>query len=335
MAQKSNITLLILSLWLFNTFSIAGQDTSYFESYKEDKILGRLLFTGKINALELEEEIDNTSTQLSYTPEDDLRIGLGVHYKWLGLSATLPISNKENQEFKGRNLDLQGQIILPFLFIEGSLFRYNGYSLENSDEFPELDDLKDKVFDINFRSFTTNIYWVLNHKKYSYRSFKILTEKQKKSAGSAIAGMYYNYTKLEAPGGIIPEPIKNYFSEQMDIADENYNLIGLSGGYAHNFVLKNNFSIGVLLTAGPAYMSQNKKPLKKSTEKVSQFAFSTEFQLGAAHQGDDYFYRFFLQVNTFNRSLEDEEQKFNTIQGYVNFQFGKRFNSPFKAKKPQ
>ncbi len=335
MSRIFPVNILFLLLAIMAPFASMAQETTYFESYKADKILGRILLTRKLNVIELDEEIDDKSNKLEFTPEDDFRVGIGVHYKWLGLSATIPLSKNKEQETEGSNLDIQGQVILPFLIIEGSLFRYNGYSIENLNDYPNLEDLKDEVFDISFRSFNTNIYYILNHQHYSYRSFKILTEKQKKSAGSAILGLFYNYTRLEAEGGIIPEPIKDLFSEKMDISNENYNLIGVSAGYAHNFVLKNNFSIGVLLTTGPGYMSENKKPLKKSSETVSQLAFSTEFQLGAAYQGEDYFYRLLVQVNVFNRTLDSEEQKINTIQGYVNFQFGKRFNIPRKAKTPK
>ncbi len=332
MFRPLDFCMLILGSLLLLPIFLNAQEINYFESYKEDKILGRLLLTSKLNVIELDEEIDDVSKKITYKPADDFRIGLGVHYKWLGLSATLPFSNKKNDEFDGNNLDLQGQIILPFLIVEGTLFRYNGYSIDNAEDFPILDTYKDKVYDISFRSINTNIYYILNHNKYSYRSFKILTEKQKKSAGSAILGLFYNYSRLEAPGGIIPEEIKDQFSENMDISDENYNLTGISAGYAHNFVIKNNYSIGVLLSTGPGYFSENKKPLKKSTKTVDHFAFSTEFQLGAAYQGADYFYRFFVQVNAFNRTLDEEEQKINTIQGYINFQFGRRFNIPKKAK---
>ncbi len=325
----------ILRSILLLSISLSAQENTFFESYKHNKILGRLLLTTKLNIIELDEEIDDNSTELKFKPADDFRIGIGVHYKWLGLSATVPISNGENQDVDGSNLDLQGQIILPFLIVEGALFRYNGYSIENIEDFPNIADLKGEILDIKFRSINTNIYYVFNNNKYSYRSFKILTEKQKKSAGSAIAGIYYNYSRLEAEGGIIPEKIKDQFSANMDLSDENYNLTGISGGYAHNFVLKNNYSIGLLITTGPGYFSESRKPLKKSTTTVSQFAFSTDFQLGAAYQGDEYFYRFLVQINSFNRTLEEEEQKINTIQGYVNFQFGKRFNLPKRAKLPE
>lgn len=316
--------LLVFSMNMF------GQTNTYYSSYKEGKVLGRLLFTKKLNQILLQEEVNGDEDKsLSFTPDDPLRIGLGVHYKWLGLAATIPLSRPKNNTGEGKNLDFQGQIILPFLVVEGALFRYNGYSIDRIQGLPnnsQYEYLEGQIRNIEFRSFNTNINYILNHEKYSYRSFKILTEKQEISAGSTILGLYYNFTKLEADSGIIPTELKGSFNTNLDISDENYNLFGFSVGYAYNFVLKNDFSIGALLSLGPGYMSENKKPFKKSSESESSFAFNTEFQLGITHQGPEYFYRFLVQINSFNRAVNEMDFRINTLQGYVNFQIGKRFN---------
>lgn len=115
-----------------------------------------------------------------------------------------------------------------------------------------------------------NGYYIFNHKKFSYPAAWTVASRQKRSAGSAIAGFGYNYHKVEntlwnLPVTLIafaslvddfpflktPEEQKTFMKKSSVVCSSfKYNDWSLWGGYAYNWIPCKNLLVGASATLG-------------------------------------------------------------------------------------
>jgi len=187
---------------------------------------------------------------------------------------------------------------------------------QNYKGFYVMEDEKKKIIqlhpDIKLAQYGLSGQYVFNHKKYSYRAAFHQREKQVRSTGSFHlgAGVYYNYLSGDE------ELVVNQHNEI-----SNYQ-VGISGGYAHTFVIKKDFFIAIDAAVGVNVVADQFGHLFKSSDLSP--SFFPRAALGYNSQ------TWSISVNAVtNRIMVSNTQNANLMfdTGRMNLRFIKRFEA--------
>jgi len=259
MKQFYLIFLLLVSVNLFSQVESSLLPNSKIKVYDTTRIkdlssrLSLWIYSiNKLSSLNVLNLTENKS--LKIRPNEQVNIGLGFNYKWMGLGIALksPISSNDNDIYgKTQRLDIQLNIFAKAFGFDLTLQYYKGYYVSNpnniiswkKDEYPLLADLETLNMELSS-------YYFSNHKKFSYRAAFVRNEIQLKGAGSPIFGLYY---RLSSSGtnnkGIIPEEFEELKSK-FDIYGYVGNNYGISLGYTFTFVLWRNIFVNLTIVPG-------------------------------------------------------------------------------------
>lgn len=95
-----------------------------------------------------------------------------------------------------------------------------------------------KFDDIKHKSFSGEVYYFLNHLKYSQAAAYCFSKYQLKSAGSAIIGFALNNQRIYMDFSSLPEDMKKFLPSLDNLYRFRYCDYGLLAGYGHNWALK-------------------------------------------------------------------------------------------------
>ncbi len=234
-------------------------DTNYIKDYSEELALYGLSQI-KLNNVGVFDRNNNNS--LIYTPESRGFIGIGGSYKYLGLELALNIDPFNNQKVEDRFFDFQASIFTRKDFIEAVLQYYYGYRLVSVTSglvVPPREQFRDDMRTINLG---LQFYHVFNYGKFSLRAPFLMTQHQKKSAGSLIGGANFVFFVLDGDSSIIPPSQDINFGQELQIQDLNVIGLATNWGYIHTFSWWKKFFLtlsimpGISLNAGDYYSDQ-------------------------------------------------------------------------------
>jgi hypothetical protein len=311
------------------------QDTSYVVDYSK-MITARLFASKKYSNFTIH---DTQSHTLRYRPNDRLNFGIGFNYSVIGLNVGINfpfINNDDGKYGKSRYLDLQSHIYIPKLAIDLIGQFYKGFYLSNS---RILLDQPLKTYyirpDIETRSLGFSALYIFNDKKFSYRSFFLQNEWQKKSAGSLLLGGSILGVATEGDSSLFPKRLEYNVS----IPQKNFNsisnwMIAVNAGYAYTFVLKSNWFFSASATAGTGYGS-SKVANDETDEVYKKFVFNSygtaRFGIGYNSEklfiGPTFVHYFYFTPTAFEKA----GYAFNTGNFRLNLAY--RFNAKFLKKK--
>lgn len=226
----------------------------YIEEYPE-KFYIRPVFT--LRNLSLELATRNNKNKINYRPNGNGYLGVGVYIFDIGagVSFKLPESKKSNDRFgKTDFFDFQSNIYGKKWGADLSLQQYEGFYINNpSEHFPEWqkNDPYPQRADLAVKKLTFNIFYVENHKKFSYRSAYNQADRQRKSGGSFYFGTKFLYQDISADTSLIPYNSRQGFDLD-DLKRVNFYSLALLPGYTHTFTYK-YFYLNISFAVGPAY----------------------------------------------------------------------------------
>ncbi len=211
-------------------------DTNYIEDLS-DMIVVRGFTKSKFNSL----EISNTETgdRLVYAPHPTASLGGGFNYHWLGLDVAfqLPESEDRERDYGNSNaFDLQTNMYLRKFSVDLSYVKYGGYFISDQNDSLGIDTII-KRSDIRTHNIGASVNYIFNNKRFSYRAADLQNERQKKSAGTWISGVYFSRTAINSQNGFIPKHYQELYPETKDLIKARSWQVGLQGGYAYTVVL--------------------------------------------------------------------------------------------------
>ena len=192
--------------------------------------------------------------RISLSTKPRLKIGpyIGWHWAFLGYQFDIGrtyTSNKSQQY----NISLYSSTI----GIDYIHNKNNGdFTINNTKGFGKA-NVKDAHFD-GLKTYTNsiNVYYIFNHKKFSYPAAFSQTTQQKKSCGSWKAGILFSHQKLDfdykkLPSQLLsPENGGTGLYEELKFNKINYYDYSINFGYAYNWVFARNMLLAV--SASPA-----------------------------------------------------------------------------------
>lgn len=196
---------------------------------------------------------------LRFAPDHSHRLGayFGWHGLFLGASVNTDElfskrkpSNKKTEYF----FNLYGNKV-------GADFFYrctgNDFKIRHTDGF--FDKNKEKDFNgtdfngLKVRSMGFNVYYVFNHKHFSYPAAYSQTTVQKISRGTLVGGISWSQHHLDFNHHLLPAPICSVLSDDLKFKQVKYTDFNLNFGYAFNWVFADNWLLAVALTPAIAY----------------------------------------------------------------------------------
>lgn len=258
--------------------------------------------------------VEVQNKEKTFTPNNPPKIGLGLSIK----NTIIDFSYGYGADFmrdkdygKTKSLDFQihnyGRRIALDLFIQ----KYEGFY----DDEPKITELYP---DLEVSQYGVHAQYVFNHKKFSYKAAFNQNEKQLKSAGSFLLGIGAYKTKIVSDSSFVYNG-KNSF--------DNFQF-GVSGGYAHTWVLRKHWTINASATIGINFGNEKIDSFGKQKIEVYPTVFP---RISAVYNRDSWALAFTYIGNVTYPSFSDNSS-ISILSGGFQISYIKRFNLPSSKK---
>lgn len=199
-------------------------------------------------------DANGVTQTLQMSPSSSIKIGPYFGWRWIFLGYTFDVSRlrsaTKTTEF---NLSLYSSMLgCDLVYIRNTgdfrLSRVKGFS----------DDIARSVRNRKFTGLDTytasaNVYYVFNHRHFSYPAAYAQSTVQRKSCGSWILGFNYSQQRIKFDYRQLPSELLSppEGSTSMPLIDElkiksiDYKSYSLSGGYAYNWVFARNWLFSI------------------------------------------------------------------------------------------
>lgn len=270
-----------------------------------------------------------------YKANDNFNLGAGFNYKWLGLNLAFnfPFMNKDDHLLgKTTAFDIQGNFYGRKNLVDVTLQSYEGYYWKNVDNFFPKFNPEERGYpkrgDLTTANISASFFHVYNHEKFSYRAAFVQNERQVKSAGSWLLGGYFTAFGIATKDStfILPrEYVSRIKDNTLHVSEVQSVHLGIAGGYAHTFVIKEKWFASFTLNIGAGLKSVERTIPDGRTftsNKGGGFGF---FRMALGHNNDRTFYGITSIVNTLGMQLE-KTMDINYQFGAIRLIYARRFN---------
>lgn len=216
-------------------------DSSYYQSYPH-KVTARVFLSQKYNHYNFPSAGSADDLEYKANPKLNLGLGISVHNFSLNVFYGFAFLNKNDKpkgETKGLNIQLhvyphKWAVDLYGEFPKGLHLDPKG-TATTAGQYYYRPDIKSTLVGVS-------AYRVPNKERFSYRAAIVLTEWQKKSAGSWLYGGNLYYGSTQGDSALVPKVLQNTYP-QAGITKINLFSVGPGGGYAYTAVLDQHFFI--------------------------------------------------------------------------------------------
>ncbi len=323
MTSTIKYCLFIILIYGINTYAQEPiqKDTTSLVSFADKFILKANLST-QTDTYILKKDND---VAIKIAPNDNYRLSLSLDYQFIGLSLGFSpnfFSNNKDEDLKGESSfgDIQFRVFVGN-WVQGIYYKkIKGYYIENTEDFiPNWIKGEDPYLQIpSFTSVTWGMSsaYVFNP-KFSYRNILYQTEWQKKSAGSFVPMLNYNYNKA-------------FFDFLDTYSEEKVFNLRLATNYYYTFVINQNWFIGPYISPSLGLRFTNSKDIINEVVSTQRKTFVSRqleggLQLGYSSKRIIFGGNFNFSANWYN-SEKNSVNENNQIYGII--YFGYRFDAP-------
>ena len=218
---------------------------------------------------------------IKFSSEPSVKLGPYFGWRWFFLGYTFDVKKMNISDGKKEfDLSLYSSLIGIDLFYRksGKSCRIDKISLNNDIDTKALRNINFSGLESSVKGF--NIYYIFNHKKFSYPAAFSQSTCQKRSCGSPIAGIGYTQHSLSLDYHKLADVIQEHLPDKVVELDESFKFkkikytdFSVSGGYAYNWVFAKNFLFCASLSAALAY-NHSTGDVVKSDDKYRNFSLS-------------------------------------------------------------
>lgn len=200
---------------------------------------------------------------LSFAPKSSFKIGPYIGWRWIFLGYTVDVSRPAKA---GKTTQFNFSVYSSKL---GGDFVYlrnkNNFNLRHTKGFEGIGkaDYKGESFSgLSVYTISANVYYVFNHRRFSYPAAYNQSTVQKRSAGSFILGFRYDRQRMSFDYSKLPEKIVGTDSASALLSDElkftqlSYQDFCISAGYAYNWVFARNCLLAISGTPALGYRKE-------------------------------------------------------------------------------
>ncbi len=300
-------------------------DTAYVASYRSNLVLSAVV---KYQMQDVDIEQDQGST-LSYSANSMEQYGVALDFKWLSVEATFDVPAWSDHDptlgktsTRGFGLGYTGRRLWGRAFINTT----EGYYLADPVQWTGSPEPHVRP-DLENRTFMLSANYALSGKRrFSQKAAMTQMERQKKSAGSFVAGLSAWHTDISADSSLLSPALVDTFQLVSGFDALKRWMVGATIGYVHTFSFWHKGFIHAALLPGLAYTQQEiGTPLGKLSG--TGVAAVTEMRLGAGFNGDRW-YGALITSFYYSTTPIAEQLNLGTNYGLVRFALGIRLGDP-------
>ena len=310
-------------------------------SYIEPQAYNFTVMLQNTNTFEIYNMSNKDEQEFSFSPKPSYKLGPYVGWRWVFLGYTFDLTHlfdgHSRQDF---NLSFYTSQIGVDLFYRksGNDYRISRIDLGPSYNSGAIKNMSFNGFTYNMKGF--NIYYIFNHKKFSYPAAYSQSTIQRKSCGSALAGIGYTKHKIEVNWARLNElveerlgasPSHPIIDSTMVLGNIEYSDYSISGGYAYNWVFAHNWLFDVSFQGAVGYKDSksdltNSRNVRSKDFDLSNFNLDGILRLGIVWNN----MRWYVGSNavfhgySYNKRQFSMNNMFGNLNIYVGYNFGKR-----------
>lgn len=171
-----------------------------------------------------------------------------------------------------------------------------------------------------------NVYWIFNHKRFSYPAAFSQSSNQIKSAGSFIAGLAMSKHNIHFDYDKLPAVILEHLDNSLKFREINYLDISINAGYAYNWVFAKKCLATISVTPAIAYKKSKVNGEEVYYDPFKNINFDLITRAGITYNNSKYFIGASLVMHTYDYQSNkfNLNNSFGTLRVYLGFNFWKK-----------
>ncbi len=303
-------------------------------SYIEPQHYNYAVMLQNVNSYEAYTIESKSGQRFTFAPDWSAKIGPYAGWRWLFLGYTFDVKHIEHSSSKTEfDMSLYSSMLGIDLYYRksGDGSHITKATIKDGENIYTLKDESFDGLDVSIKGF--DIYYIFNHKKFSYPAAFSQTNRQKRSCGSPLIGIGYTAhslsldydalkdmvnSKLEGKPGVGENGVG--IDEDLSFKSVKYESYSVSGGYAYNWVMARNCLFSASLSVAMAYKKSKSDDLKHNGFSFKAFDFKN-FNLdgigrfGFVWNNDKYF----AGASTVLHSYSYRKSKLSTTNYFASF----------------
>lgn len=281
--------------------------------------------------------------RISFAPDPSWRLGPYLGWRWVFLGYTFDLkhinANNSHTNKKEFDLSLYSSLLGVDLFWRQTGNDYHVKRM-NLGEHINCNAMRKAPFG-GFKSSIKglNLYYIFNHRRFSYPAAYAQSTVQRRSAGSMLLGIGYTQHKLEVDWDKFTQLVDDRLNQGVPPGEQakidsslmfsqvKYSDINVSCGYAYNWVFAKNWLFNASLSVGLAY-NQSTSDTESEHFDIMNFRFRNVNLDGIGRFGVVWNNtRWYAGMSTIIHSYNYRKSQFSTNNsfGSVNLYFGVNF----------
>lgn len=268
--------------------------------------------------------------RLDFAPTPTLRLGAYFGWRWLFLGYTFDIRDifGEKKENSVANQEFDLSIYTSKIGVD-LYYRKTGNNFKIRDLSEKLaqpvEGISNKFngLDINMKG--VNVYYIFNHRKFSFPAAFAQSTEQRRSCGSFKLGFSYTIHKVSFDHTLLPNAIEDHISDAMKFNKVHYSDYNISFGYSYNWVFKHNWLLGTSFTPAIAYTHSELENNSNFLRDLRFHNLNIDFicRIGLVYNNAKYFGGLSFITHSFNykKSQFSMNNSFGSINLYVGLNF--------------
>ena len=333
------------------------------EKYIEPQHYNYTVMLQNTNTYEVYTLYGEEGQRISFAPDPSWRLGPYLGWRWVFLGYTIDLKHinmKSNHSSKKEfNLSLYSSLLGVDLFWRQTGNDYHIQRMSLGDDV-NTDALRKVSFD-GFKGSIKglNLYYIFNHRKFSYPAAYSQSTKQKLSAGSWMVGLGYTQHQLEVDwdklSNIVDERLnqksrnqqnqksRTQLHQEGEIQTEakidsslmfskvRYSDYSATVGYGYNWVFAKNWLFNASLSVGLAYNHSRSDDPEQDKFNLKNFNFKNfnidgVGRFGVVWNNDKWYAGISSVIHSYNYHKDhfSTNNSFGSLNIYVGVNFGKK-----------
>lgn len=312
-------------------------------NYIEPQLYDFTVMLQNTNTYEVYSLSTTNGQSITFSPRMHVKVGPYIGWRWMFLGYTIDVTHmdlthKDRTRFE-YDVSLYSSMLGIDLYYRKTGNDYKISEIKLGDDY-DVEALRGQDFGgltSSVKGF--NLYYIFNHRKFSYPAAFSQSTVQRRSAGSPLIGVGYTRHQLtvdwEALDRLLEERTAIVAEEVVDsnlrFSLVKYTDVSVSGGYAYNWVFARNWLFAVSLSAALAYkrstgdVERERHSLHETFRDFSFNNFNVDgiFRAGLVWNNS----RWYAGMNTVLHSYNYHKSKFrtNNVFGSANVYVGMNF----------
>ncbi len=333
------------------------------EQYIEPQHYNYTVMLQNTNTYEVYTLYGEEGQRISFAPDPSWRLGPYLGWRWVFLGYTVDLKHinmkSDHSSKKEFNLSLYSSLLGVDLFWRQTGNDYHIQRMSLGDDV-STDALRKVSFD-GFKGSIKglNLYYIFNHRKFSYPAAYSQSTKQKLSAGSWMVGLGYTQHQLEVDwdklSNIVDERLnqksrnqqnqeaRTQLNQEGEIQTEakidsslmfskvRYSDYSATVGYGYNWVFAKNWLFNASLSVGLAYNHSRSDDPEQDKFNLKNFNFKNfnidgVGRFGVVWNNDKWYAGISSVIHSYNYHKDhfSTNNSFGSLNIYVGVNFGKK-----------